>query len=96
MKVRSKGWALLALFSLSAVLIPRGYDGPVRVVVTAVRTSLEPGEPLALRVLVLSKGAPGRADICWRPMGRGPFAKVPLGHTAPGLNQTVIILPAEK
>jgi hypothetical protein len=111
-------------------VLPRNYDGPVRVVVPAVRTALEPGEPLNLEVLVLSKGAPGRAAFCWRPMGRGAFAEVPLGHrtrgaytaslpppeggieyyieveadgetvrfpvTAPALNQTVIVLPAEK
>jgi hypothetical protein len=111
-------------------VLPRTYDGPVRVVVPAVRTSVEPGEALNLEVLVLSKGAPGRAALCWRPMGRGAFAEVPLEHkvrgvftaslpppnggieyyveveadggtarfpvTAPILNQTVIVLPAEK
>ncbi len=102
-----------------------------RVVVPAVRTSLEPGEPLALEVLVLSKDKPAASTSIWRPMGRGAFAKVPLGAmrpgassrhpsapsgdgieyyievgadggtarfpaTAPALNQTVIVLPAEK
>ena len=66
-------------------LLPRTYDGPPRVVVPAVRTSLEPGEPLALEVLVLSKAKPGHADLFWRPMGRGAFAKVPLEHKARGV-----------
>jgi hypothetical protein len=111
-------------------ILARAYDGPLRVAVPAVRTSLEAGEPLSLEVLVLSKDAPGRADLLWRPLGRGAFERVPLEHrtrgvyaatlppprggieyyveveagggvarfpaTAPGLAQTVIVLPAAK
>jgi hypothetical protein len=111
-------------------VLPRAYDGPVRVVVPAVRTARERLEPLVLEVLVLSKSEPGRAALRWREMGRGAFATVPLAHkvrgvytaalppseagieyyveveadgatarfptTAPALNKTVIVLPAEK
>ena len=41
-------------------VLPRAYDGPLRVIVPAVRTSLEAGEALALKVLVLAKGGAGR------------------------------------
>ncbi len=75
-------------------VLPRTYDGPPRVVVPAVRTSLEPGEPLALEVLVLSKARPGHADLFWRPMGRGAFAKVPLEHKARGVFEGALLPPS--
>jgi len=66
-------------------VLARTYDGPLRVVVPAVRTALEAGEPLALEVLVLSKEPPARADLFWRPMGRGAYGRVPLAHKARGV-----------
>ena len=53
------------------------YAGPVRIVVPTVRTHMEPGESLALKVAILTPGA-GNADagapagvLCWRTMGAG-------------------------
>ncbi len=112
------------------VRLPREYDGPPRVFVPAVRTSLEAGEALSLKVIVLSKGKPKSAEFHWREMGRGSFRSFPLENverrvyrltlpapdadieyyleveadgqvvrfpaTAPGLNQTVVVLPVAK
>jgi hypothetical protein len=95
-----------------------------------VRASLEAGEDLKIKAVVLSKGTPEKADLRWREMGRGEFRSVPLEHrargvftatlpapagaieyyvevkaggetalfpaAAPGLNQTVIVLPVMK
>ena len=66
-------------------VLPRAYDGPLRVIVPAVRTSLEAGEALALNVLVLAKGEPVAASLKWREMGRGGFRSVPLEHKARGV-----------
>jgi hypothetical protein len=64
------------------------YAGPARIVVPTVRTLAEPGESLALKVMILTPGA-GRDDagapsgtLCRRTMGAGEFAKVPLKHVA--------------
>ncbi len=114
----------------SDVVLPRGYDGPPRVIVPAARTSLEAGEPLALKVLVLAKVRPGTVTLRWREMGRGSFRSAPLSNvargvyavtlpppgadieyyveaaadgtvvrypaSAPGTNQTLIVLPETK
>ena len=64
--------------------LPRAYDGPPRLVVPAVRTSLEAGEPLELRVLVLSRERPAKVSLFWRGMGRGGYREAPLRHVARG------------
>jgi hypothetical protein len=112
------------------VLLSRAYHGPLRVFVPAARTSLEAGESLKIKAVVLSEGTPDSAAVRWRELGRGEFRSVPLEHqargvymatlpppagaieyyievkaggetalfpaTAPGLNQTVIVLPVAK
>ena len=75
-------------------VLPRAYDGPLRVIVPAVRTSLEPGEALALNVLVLAKGGPVAASLNWREMGRGGFRSVPLEHKARGVYTVTLPPPA--
>jgi hypothetical protein len=64
------------------------YAGPARILVPTVRTHAEPGESLALKVMILTPGA-GKDDagapsgaLFWRAMGAGDFAKVPLRHVA--------------
>jgi hypothetical protein len=69
----------------SECLLSGTYEGPVRIIVPAVRTSLESGEPLALKVLVLAKDKPASADLHWRPLGRGAFEKVPLAAVSRGV-----------
>jgi len=61
------------------------YDGPARVFVTAQRTSLEPGEELTLKVIILSKNKPESAALYWRELGEGPFQSVPLTPIARGV-----------
>jgi hypothetical protein len=74
--------------------LPRRYDGPPRIIVPAVRTSLEAGEPLALQVLVLAKGTPVSAALHWRGMGPGDFRTVPLEHKSRGLYTVTLPAPA--
>jgi hypothetical protein len=75
-------------------VLPRAYDGPLRVIVPAVRTSLEAGEALALKVLVLAKEGPVSASLRWREMGRGEFRSVPLEHKARGVYTLTLPPPA--
>ena len=71
-----------------------GYDGPPRIVVPALRTSLEPGEPLALKVLVLSREKPEAASVLWREMGKGAYRAVPLRNVARGVFAATLPPPA--
>jgi hypothetical protein len=61
------------------------YEGPPRIIVPAVRTSVAAGETLKLKVILLAKAPPQDAALHWRELGRGEFAKVPLGHVARGV-----------
>ena len=70
------------------------YDGPARIVVPAVRTSLEAGEALSLRALVLSKEPPSSVELAWRPLGRGSFRRLPFRHQARGVFTAVLPAPA--
>ena len=74
------------------VLLTREYAGPPRIAVPAVRTSLEAGEALSLKVLVLAQGRPESVAIYWREMGRGAFRTVPLQNVARGVYR--LTLPA--
>jgi hypothetical protein len=81
---------------LPADAMPKAdYDGPPRLIVPTVRSALEPGEPLRLTVLVLG-GEPNEAALCWRPLGPGPFARVPLAHVARGVYSAVLPAAAVK
>ncbi len=108
------------------------YEGPPRVIVPAVRTSLTAGEALRVKAIVLSRSPPREVALHWRPLGRGELTRVPLAHasrgvysaelradaaagedleyhvkavmqdgmslyfpaTAPGVSQTVVVVPA--
>ena len=68
------------------------YCGPPRIIVPTVRTLIEPGESLALNVIIL---APNNAafpvvELLWRPLGKGKFTKVPLTHLARSVYQAKI------
>jgi hypothetical protein len=67
------------------VILSGGYEGPTRIVVPALRASLESGEPLALKVLVLAEDKPGSVELLWRRMGRGAFRRVALENKARGV-----------
>ena len=76
------------------LVLPTAYDGPARVIVPAVRTSLESGEPLSLKVLVLAKTEPASVRLFWRRMGPGAFRAVPLDHQARGVYRVTLPAPA--
>ncbi|MCX5647708.1 MAG: malectin domain-containing carbohydrate-binding protein, partial [Planctomycetota bacterium] len=61
------------------------YRGPVRVIVPTVRTSLDAGETLNLRVIILAEKPPSAASVFVRPLGKGEFTRVPLAHVARGV-----------
>ncbi len=58
------------------------YLGEPRIIVPALRGSLDEGEPLRLKVIVMTKGQPASAEIYWRGIGKGKFAAVPLEKLA--------------
>ncbi len=66
--------------------LPTAYRGPTRVIVPTVRTSVNPGEALDLRVLILSEDKPKDAAVYWRELGQGGFAKVRLSPVARGVH----------
>jgi hypothetical protein len=64
---------------------PTAYRGPPRLIVPTVRTSLEAGQMLTLRVLVLAEKPTTDAALYWRALGTGSYAKVPLTRVARGV-----------
>ena len=67
------------------------YSGEPRLFVPEVRTGIVAGEKLTLTVIMLGM-EPQAAEVCWRPLGTGPFAKTPLAHVARGVH--TVSLPA--
>jgi hypothetical protein len=67
------------------------YGGSPRVIVPALRTSLESGEPLALKALVLAREKPASVELRWRRLGPGAFRTVPFEPKARGVY--ALILP---
>jgi hypothetical protein len=61
------------------------YEGPPRIIVPTVRTSVTAGEALALKVIVLAKAPPREAALEWRSLGQGEFTRVPLVPAARGV-----------
>ena len=45
------------------------YNGEPRVIVPTVRTCVEEGEVIILKVIVLDKTPSAKTELCWRPMG---------------------------
>jgi len=76
------------------VLLARAYDGPPRIIVPAVRTSLEAGEALGLKVLVLSATLPESVSLVWREMGRGTWQTAALEHVARGVFSVTLPAPS--
>ena len=54
-------------------------------VALVVRTSLEEGELLRLKAIVLAASPVSDVSLHWRPMGSGRFTTVPLNHVARGV-----------
>jgi hypothetical protein len=58
------------------------YLGPLRIIVPTVRTSLNNGEDLKLKVIILSQNRTEDAALYWRAMGNGTYNRIPLKHIA--------------
>lgn len=76
------------------VTLSRAYGGPPRVFVPAVRTSLEAGEALEVKALVLSAERPGAVTLRWREMGEGDYRAVPMANVARGVFAATLPPPA--
>ncbi|MHC4403845.1 MAG: hypothetical protein ACYTG0_29665, partial [Planctomycetota bacterium] len=75
---------------LEADAVPdKEYRGKPRLFVPTIRTCLVRGEPLRLTVVLLG-ARPKDAAVCWRPLGSGEFAKVPLAHVARGVYRATL------
>jgi hypothetical protein len=61
------------------------YLGSPRIVVPALRASLEAGEKLNLKVIILAKGQPASAELFWRALGKGKFTAVKLEKVGRGV-----------
>jgi len=77
---------------LPADAMPSGsYNGPLRLIVPTVRSSLSVGEDLQLKVIILTAAAPKDAALYFRPMGKGNFEKILLNHIARGVYSVRIV-----
>ncbi|MBM4018140.1 MAG: hypothetical protein FJ288_07385 [Planctomycetes bacterium] len=87
-------WEQHVLPALPVQPAEKSYHGPMRLIVPTVRTAIEAGEALALRVLVLAEKPPRDLAACVRPLGRGQFARLPLAHVARGVYSAKVTPPA--
>ncbi|MBN1846157.1 MAG: hypothetical protein JW810_10775, partial [Sedimentisphaerales bacterium] len=71
----------------------QSYEGPARLIVPTVRTSLRAGEDLRLKVIILSDSGLKSSFLYWRALGRGEFIPVPLVHVARGVH--AVTVPAD-
>jgi hypothetical protein len=63
--------------------MPSGsYNGPLRLIVPTVRSSLSAGEDLQFKVTVLAAATPKDMALYFRSMGKGNYKKIPLTHIA--------------
>jgi len=69
------------------------YLGRPRLIVPTVRSSVDCGEALSLKVIVLDNNRPKTARLHWRWMGQGEWKEIPLSHVARGVH-TVTLPPA--
>jgi hypothetical protein len=61
------------------------YEGPTRIFVPTIRTTISAEESLTLKVNVLSQKPPSQMNLYWRTVGDKGFSRVPVGHIARGL-----------
>ena len=71
---------------LPADAIPsKSYDGPLRLIMPTIRTSLSSGEDLKLKAIILATDQPEEVTLYWRTMGERPYKVIPLTHDARGV-----------
>lgn len=58
------------------------YEGPVRIIVPTVRSSVLTGEELNIKVIVLAMEPPREVAVHWRELGKGSFNTVTLTRNA--------------
>jgi hypothetical protein len=73
----------------------QAYRGPTRIIVPTLRSSLNSGETLNLKVIILGERPPKEAKLFVRPLGRGEFVGTPLTHVARGVYRVHLASPAE-
>jgi hypothetical protein len=66
------------------------YAGPARVIVPTVRTELDAGESLNIKVIVLDNQPAKAVVLYWRPMGKGPFQRIEVKHLARAVYQATL------
>ena len=71
------------------------YTGPAHIVVPTIRSQIEKGQSLKLKVIILDKEQPKNAAIYYRPLGKGTFQKIPLTHIDRAV-YNVTLPPAEE
>ena len=86
-------WQQHNLPGLKLTDLATAYRGPMRVIVPTVRTALDAGENLNLRVIILAENPPRAAGVFVRPLGRGEFTRVPLAPVARGVHSARITPP---
>jgi len=69
---------------------PKEYQGEPRLIVPILRTLLEQGEELKLRVIVLDNQPASSAVLYWRPLGQGELRKQDLTHLGRGVYQATL------
>jgi hypothetical protein len=72
--------------------ISMDYQGPNRIIVPTIRTSLKANEPLTLKAILLSQSASTEATLFWHPLGVKGFQKAPFQHVARSVYR--VALPA--
>ena len=70
------------------------YKGPARVIVPTVRTAIDAGETLDLKVIILAEKPPQGAALYHRPLGAKEFTRTALAPVARGVHR-VQVTPAE-
>jgi len=66
------------------------YEGPPRIIVPTVRSSLVTSEDLRLKVIILAQKQPEDAFLYWRPIGTDNYTMVALTHIARGVYSVTI------
>lgn len=70
-----------------ACAAPKQFTGKPRLIVPTLRGSVESGEELRVRMIVLAAGSPREVALFWRPLGRGEFRRLAASHVGRGVHE---------